>query len=490
MNKPFRICVIVVATIALIGVGGLGRGCARNRNALAKYKAELRAKGEKLSAEELGYPRPPEKSQGFDRLLAAAKKADAMRFRPSAFDFMSFTGPGQVKVVWASRQPVTDYEGKSYDWETITVQFTNEVSITLELREAVQVPPRCFYNDPTNFANMPNGPFIGIRAAAQWLAGDAAVALRAHRVDQAGLDIHALTQLAQFHREDHRLVSQMIRVAVAGLGLGVTWQALQADGWSEERLASLQKDWESVNLADVFETAMLGERALGEAIFAAMRSATSRERMKFVRSYTTAGPVQLKSPKDYFDAYIGMPFWAANADGDEMFFLRHHQANLDSIRKLHASVPWSEITAGFNSQYAAMNQAFSSPMARYRYLFSAIAIPNFLKAANSCVRSETQRRMTVTAIALERYRRQSGVYPPNLEVLVPQLLSAVPIDLMSAKPLCYRLNSDGTFTLYSVGEDGREDGGDPTSSDARKNFDLWSGQDAVWPVRDDIRSER
>jgi hypothetical protein len=53
---------------------------------------------------------------------------------------------------------------------------------------------------------------------------------------------------------------------------------------------------------------------------------------------------------------------------------------------------------------------------------------------------------------------------------------------MSAKPLCYRLNADGTFTLYSVGEDGHDEGGDVTSGSTTNKFDLWSGRDAVWPV--------
>ena len=46
--------------------------------------------------------------------------------------------------------------------------------------------------------------------------------------------------------------------------------------------------------------------------------------------------------------------------------------------------------------------------------------------------------------------------------------------------LRYRLKPDGTFLLYSVGEDARDDGGDPTPPSAGK-FDLWEGRDAVWP---------
>lgn len=54
---------------------------------------------------------------------------------------------------------------------------------------------------------------------------------------------------------------------------------------------------------------------------------------------------------------------------------------------------------------------------------------------------------------------------------------------MSAKPLRYRLNADGSFTLYSVGEDGRDDGGDPNSASGTNKFGLWEGRDAVWRRR-------
>jgi len=178
-----------------------------------------------------------------------------------------------------------------------------------------------------------------------------------------------------------------------------------------------------------------------------------------------------------------MSFWDANAD--EMLFLEHHQRNLDSIRKLRTGVPWFEINAELKSNNVALNEAFSSSsMSKYRYPFSAIAIPNSLKAAGVSLRSEIQRRMTVTVIALERYKLRWGDYPLNLDVMVPQFLSAVPVDLMNSKPLGYRLNPDKTFTLYSVGEDGRDNGGDPTSGGATNKFDLWSGRDAVWPTAD------
>src|SRR5258708_7007349 len=102
---------------------------------------------------------------------------------------------------------------------------------------------------------------------------------------------------------------------------------------------------------------------------------------------------------------------------------------------------------------------------------------------------ELQRRLLVTAIALKRYQLRNGKYPDQLSALIPDFLLEMPMDAMDGKPLRYGLKPDGTFLLYSVGEDGVDNGGDPTpvqNSDggfgtSRSNR-WWLGRDAVWPL--------
>jgi len=63
-------------------------------------------------------------------------------------------------------------------------------------------------------------------------------------------------------------------------------------------------------------------------------------------------------------------------------------------------------------------------------------------------------------------------------------LQKTPIDFMDGKPLRYRRREDGTFLLYSVGEDGQDDGGDgsprPTDTSTRRQW--YRMRDAVWPA--------
>ena len=123
----------------------------------------------------------------------------------------------------------------------------------------------------------------------------------------------------------------------------------------------------------------------------------------------------------------------------------------------------------------------SGPVQRYMFLFSNLTIPNFQKALLHTLQTETQRRLTVTSIALRRYQKRHGTFPENLNALILHYLFALPRDDMSGKTLCYRLKPDGIPLLYSAGVDGADDGGDPTASKPVTSGSLWTGHAAVWP---------
>jgi hypothetical protein len=106
-------------------------------------------------------------------------------------------------------------------------------------------------------------------------------------------------------------------------------------------------------------------------------------------------------------------------------------------------------------------------------------VKNFLQKA---ARTETHRNLVVTVLALERYRLRHGAYPPALSALVPELLRKTPRDFMDGQPLRYRANDDGTFLLYSIGDDGKDDGGDSTPTKNRSPVSFWNGRDYVWPA--------
>ncbi|MBU6411126.1 MAG: type II secretion system protein GspG, partial [Verrucomicrobia bacterium] len=77
------------------------------------------------------------------------------------------------------------------------------------------------------------------------------------------------------------------------------------------------------------------------------------------------------------------------------------------------------------------------------------------------------------ACALERYRLAHGVYPESLDALAPQFIEKMPRDIINGQPLHYRRTGNGKFVLYSVGWDGKDDGGHASGVSYDKGDWVW-----------------
>ena len=151
------------------------------------------------------------------------------------------------------------------------------------------------------------------------------------------------------------------------------------------------------------------------------------------------------------------------------------------MRQLQTNAPACNVITLLQDQQDTLDASLQGALNWYRYMLPAVAIPDYSRACHTVVRIETLRRLTIIAIALKRHQLRTGHYPSTLEVLVPDYLSSGQIDPMSGQPFHYRTNANGSFTLYSVGENGVDDGGDASPVAATNQFDFWSGRDVVWP---------
>jgi hypothetical protein len=88
-----------------------------------------------------------------------------------------------------------------------------------------------------------------------------------------------------------------------------------------------------------------------------------------------------------------------------------------------------------------------------------LLLPAISRAVVKTHRAQTLARMATIACALERYHLARGTYPASLEELAPGFLATIPTDWMSGDPFHYRKTDDGWFRLWSVGPDGKDDGG-------------------------------
>jgi len=78
----------------------------------------------------------------------------------------------------------------------------------------------------------------------------------------------------------------------------------------------------------------------------------------------------------------------------------------------------------------------------------------------SFARNETANSLLLAALALRAFQAEHGSYPATLTELAPSYLSRVPLDPFGrGAALKYRRKNAREYSLYSVGPDGKDDGG-------------------------------
>jgi hypothetical protein len=188
---------------------------------------------------------------------------------------------------------------------------------------------------------------------------------------------------------------------------------------------------------------------------------------------------------------IGETMWRSSwSYSEELNGLKTAQCVLEAVRTMHTNR-----TQFYKVDYDAMCLRLSSLGSTNAggVVFRALRIPNYIdgfedqsliKELRKTLRIEAGRRVVMTAIALKRFQLRHGKWPGTLGELAPEFLASVPIDPDDGKPLKYHPNADGAFLLYSVGEDGVDNGGDSTTTTSGGPSLFWlyaKARDWVWP---------
>ena len=267
-------------------------------------------------------------------------------------------------------------------------------------------------------------------------------------------------------------------MAIAQIAVGPSWELLQSPNLADAQLAQLQRDWTALDFVQSYENALEMERVAGIMTLAGERSSIPRmERLKnfyhlndekgFMWRYWWSYPDELRALKGKQVLINAMRM--AETNGSFQDAVQYQNENLDKLgitRLLNMS---KDFMSGKTDLHTMQSQ-------------SVEALGGVIRRV---MRVEAAREMVITAIALRRYQLKSGNYPPDLNTLVPEFLPAVPLDPMDGQPLRYRPKANGTFLLYSVGENGKDDGGDPSLEPGIEGTSLYwlnpHALDWVWP---------
>jgi hypothetical protein len=224
MNKLVRVVVFLGALLLVLAVTALLGVRSGDRRALQEYRAALTAKGEKLNFAALTRRRQTNTVDSHALLTNTTAKLNNGRIAPGLLESRRYVRPGQASVIWRQASlnwPTSAGAGGSATWEEFAAQMQAAQSALREIREAMK-EPAADAGPATNMLVGRRCNFVATRIAAQWLMGVAENELHKGRLEEGLQNLEALAGLARMDRDEYTLVAQMIRVAVAGLGLMTT----------------------------------------------------------------------------------------------------------------------------------------------------------------------------------------------------------------------------------------------------------------------------
>lgn len=248
--------------------------------------------------------------------------------------------------------------------------------------------------------------------------------------------------------EEPMLISYLVRLSLNAIALEATESVLSRTGLTETQLQALQQAFAKAETARHLVRALAGERCL---TLDELNQPSARIFVAFTGSITAGSPPGNTS--QILPIALGKLYEGAGLKGRDLEFC------LDRLEELAdtAGRPGPAAAAG-QQQFKSYLEELDSWPGRLRP-FSRQALPVYASILPKELRAVAVLRCGLTAMAIERWRlAHAGALPPSLAALVPQYLSAIPEDPVAGEPLRFRPRSPG-YVVYSVGEDGVDDGG-------------------------------
>jgi hypothetical protein len=459
--------------LAIVTASGVARadtsadGIIAAQKSLEKTRLELRAQGYKTDLTNFDFSTAPELRDREAILKATAPNRNGAPFTDHP-DLMESAGSNQVIVVWKEdslrrQSPSWPDGGYELSWEDLR-EVINEDQPQLDAAcAAILSGPVQFNLDASAGSYMLLPHLVLLKNLTQTLNGRAMLALHDGDRAAAWTNLMAATRLVTAWNPEPARISHQVRFGDARLVFNATWQALQTTGWTDGQLARLQHEWESADFLSRLPEIQAFQRASDAKMFERDGSA---------------------SPGAEADLY-----------GEEKRLLLFYRDREIEYRNAVQAGTWMQM----RSMPGVTNELFFEPQNHHWRRFEMILNQrrtrlrfegqdaSFLGQAAA---AEAERRIAITALALERYAGKYDRYPETLQVLAPEFLKSVPVDFMTGQPLHYRAMEKAHFLLYSVGLDGVDNGGKmPTPPTEEERYTRLTNpnravpeSDIVWPL--------
>jgi len=495
MKKWWVKLLLVFATVVLVLLVLVVTSSVHSKNAVDRYKDQLRAAGEKLDLKDVLPPHADPDKNGrelFIQAEASLPKAGILATNwPSG---MRMVAPGKAIVGSQQADIWDDILHYTNSWADLDQELQMETATVDLLRQASERPQLDFELDYNQGVTLLLPHLSKMKEATVLLSASALANL--HRGDSAtaATNLHTILVILDRWKDEPLLISQLVRIAMAQITFTAQWDYLQSTNLSDQQLAMLERDWTNLQLIAPMERSLVMERVWGTRTIEQLRTSNSPSSI-----YSGWGGASSSSggSGDWFDSLKDMGdalkhktsdnLWRVSwSFDDELAVLQGDQVLIEAVRQVRTNGYFKDALAERDRKLAALGLNHPGTNWLRSHLEDELAmlgpetIDSLGRSLERLLSCEAARRITVTAIAVKRYQLRHQSYPGNLEALVPEFLAEVPRDPVDGHPLRYQMLSDGTFLLYSIGSDNVDNGGDPTATPGSKTFGWQHSRDWVW----------
>ena len=120
---------------------------------------------------------------------------------------------------------------------------------------------------------------------------------------------------------------------------------------------------------------------------------------------------------------------------------------------------WLEARQASRDWEVQLNEMRTEIWRHPSYFITSLIAPAPGNVINKAIYAQTLVSQAVIACALERHHLEKGSYPDSLDVVRLADGKPLPPDPMDGKPMRYRKTPNGKYVLWSIGFDGKDDGG-------------------------------
>jgi hypothetical protein len=295
---------------------------------------------------------------------------------------------------------------------------------------------------------------FSMRMRAHLALGDSAAAYADFR---EGFQVyHALREEPMVIMGYTRTSAVLDLIAAAGNGL-------RDHAWASEELRKIEADLATIHVMEDYGLALSSARAEMNSFRSLLVDASTEERRKLAADMSRPG-----SGEAFLDgAFLRLiPNWVSRDNQlRENRYIDELLARVDSTgRRIDLTRPAPSAPDNITGR-----------VGKVHYFLYGISGPIQTATERQYLRTQVRLDLAGIACALERFHQARGDFPPTLNELAPDFVAELPVDPYAAGPYRYRRGEEGSFRLYSIGPNRRDDQGklDVAKSERNQADDIW-----------------